>query len=278
VRPHGGALCDVILEQRGEEHLHFGLRVADLDGSLAFYAAVGYEVVGSVPETPLGHLTMLKLPGDEFVSIELVHDPTEGEVNVGRGLSLFVIKVESMDATIRALAARGIGAEAPVSPDGSDDFRTTWVIDPDGNCIELVQWPAGHAEGISAADWAEQGCVLLMDVHVLFAGVAVGDVNAAQAWYEHFLAGPSDVVEHEGGGDVAGHGMRLAVHRPRRRAFWQPHRGYAVPDIETVVADLDSPGVSTRPIEREGDGGRKAVALDPEWQLDRDHRGSTRQR
>ena len=32
--------------------LHFGLRVADLDRSLAFYTAVGYEVVGSVPETP----------------------------------------------------------------------------------------------------------------------------------------------------------------------------------------------------------------------------------
>ena len=78
--------------------LHFGLRVADLDRSLAFYTAVGYEVVGSVPETPLGHLTMLKLPADEFVTIELVHDPAHGEVDVGTGLSHFVIQVESMDA------------------------------------------------------------------------------------------------------------------------------------------------------------------------------------
>jgi lactoylglutathione lyase len=135
--------------------LHFGLRVADLDRSLAFYAAIGYEVVGSVPETPLGHLTMLKLPGDEFVTIELVHDPTQGEINMSTGLSHFVIKVESLEATIRKLAARGIDADVPVSPDGSDDFRTTWVIDPDGNRIELVQWPADHADGITAADWAE---------------------------------------------------------------------------------------------------------------------------
>ena len=34
--------------------LHLGLRVADRERSLAFYTAVGYEVVGSVPETPLG--------------------------------------------------------------------------------------------------------------------------------------------------------------------------------------------------------------------------------
>jgi len=33
--------------------LHFGLRVADLDRSLAFYTAVGDEVVASAPETPL---------------------------------------------------------------------------------------------------------------------------------------------------------------------------------------------------------------------------------
>jgi lactoylglutathione lyase len=134
--------------------LHFGLRVADIDRSMAFYTAVGYEIVGSVPETPLGHLTMLKLPGDEFVTIELVHDPAYGAVNPGTSLSHFVIKVESLDATIRELAARGIGAEVPLSPDGSGNFRTTWVTDPDGNRIELVQWPAGHADGLTATDWA----------------------------------------------------------------------------------------------------------------------------
>jgi lactoylglutathione lyase len=134
--------------------LHFGLRVADLERSLAFYAALGYEVVGSAPDTPLGHLTMLKLPGDEFVSIELVHGPAGGEAGGGTGLSHFVVKVESLDATVAALAARGIAADEPASPGGSAELRTTWLADPDGNRIELVQWPAGHADGLSAADWA----------------------------------------------------------------------------------------------------------------------------
>lgn len=58
-----------------------------------------------------------------------------------------------MDAGIAELSARGIDAHMPTSPDGSDDLRTTWIVDPDGNRIELVQWPAGHADGISAADW-----------------------------------------------------------------------------------------------------------------------------
>jgi lactoylglutathione lyase len=58
-----------------------------------------------------------------------------------------------MDATLTDLAARGIDAEPPTSPDGSEEFRTTWIADPDGTRIELVQWPAGHAAGMSAADF-----------------------------------------------------------------------------------------------------------------------------
>ncbi|HET6392925.1 MAG TPA: VOC family protein [Blastococcus sp.] len=133
--------------------LHVGLRVADRERSLAFYAAVGYEVVGSVPETGLGHLTMLKLPGDDVVTVELVHDPTTDGIELGTGFSHLVVQVESLDDTVARLAASGIEAEEPVFPDGSADVRTTWITDPDGRRIELVQWPAGHAVGLTAVDW-----------------------------------------------------------------------------------------------------------------------------
>ncbi len=133
--------------------LHLGLRVADRDRSLAFYTAVGYEVVGDVPDTDLGHLTMIKLPDDEFVTIELVHDPDGADLGDRSRLSHLVIQVDSMDATLGELAAHGIDAESPTSPDGTETFQTTWIADPDGNRIELVQWPPGHADGMSAADW-----------------------------------------------------------------------------------------------------------------------------
>ena len=135
--------------------LHVGLRVADLERSLAFYTGLGYEVLGSVPETESGSLTMLKLPGDEFVTLELVHDPRRGVVDPG-GLNHVVIKVESMQATVAELLARGIEVEAPGSPDGSEDFWTAWITDPDGYRIELVQWPTGHSEGMTAADFGGQ--------------------------------------------------------------------------------------------------------------------------
>ena len=63
--------------------LHVGLRVADRARSVAFYTAVGYHVVGGVPDTEIGELTMLQLPGDEFVSLELVHHPPAGPVEAG---------------------------------------------------------------------------------------------------------------------------------------------------------------------------------------------------
>ena len=61
----------------------------------------------------------------------------------------------SLRPTIAELASRGVEAEPPGSPDDSADFQTSWITDPDGNRIELVQWPAGHADGITAADWAD---------------------------------------------------------------------------------------------------------------------------
>jgi lactoylglutathione lyase len=136
--------------------LHIGLRVTDLDESLAFYAALGYEVVGSVPATSLGDLTMIKLPDDPFVTIELVsRSPVRVSDSADR-LSHLVIKVESMDAAVANLAAAGIRPdEPPASPDGSDEFQTAWITDPDGNRIELVQWPSGHPDGMTEADFSE---------------------------------------------------------------------------------------------------------------------------
>jgi lactoylglutathione lyase len=132
--------------------LHVGLRVTDLGRSLAFYTAIGYEVVGSVPETSIGHLTMLKLPDDEFVTVELVHDGNP--VDRGTDVSHFVVQVESMADTLDVLAEHGIEPVAPGQESG-DGLVTAFIADPDGRRIELVQWPAGHTDGLTAADWPE---------------------------------------------------------------------------------------------------------------------------
>jgi lactoylglutathione lyase len=88
---------------------HVGLRVSDLERSLAFYTAVRYTVTGTVQGTPFGTLSMLQLPGDDFVAIELVHDPPRGTDGIGAGLNHLVIQVESLDAALANLAGKGMG-------------------------------------------------------------------------------------------------------------------------------------------------------------------------
>ena len=98
--------------------LHVGLRVADLERSIRFYTSIGYEVLGQVPATELGSLTMLKLPGEEFVALELVHDSANGRLEAG-GLSHLVVQVEDVHETVARLAAGGSGRgslDRPTAP------------------------------------------------------------------------------------------------------------------------------------------------------------------
>ena len=132
--------------------LQVALRVTDRDASVTFYTALGYELIGEVHDTPLGHLTMLKLPGDDYVSLELVHDPSAPPA-AETTLSHIAVQAESLEDTVSRLAAAGIRAEPIASP--GPGLHTTCITDPDGRRIELVEWPPGHPDGLTAADWAQ---------------------------------------------------------------------------------------------------------------------------
>ena len=65
-----------------------------------------------------------------------------------------VSMVESLEATKAELAARSVELDEPPLPGGEEEApRNSWIADPDGNRIELVQWPDGHAPGMSAEDF-----------------------------------------------------------------------------------------------------------------------------
>ena len=58
--------------------------------------------------------------------------------------------------TLHVLAGHEIEPVAP-GQESDDGLKTTFTADPDGRRIELAQWPAGHTDGITAADWPEEG-------------------------------------------------------------------------------------------------------------------------
>ena len=137
--------------------LHTAYRVTDLAVSLAFYSALGYQELGRVDTGEGTSLTMLKFPGENVVTLELVHRPADGPVQVGTGFSHLVVQTDELAATIAALTHAGLRPGPEQLPAGPDGPRTSWLTDPDGYRIELVQWPPGHRDGISADDFAQSG-------------------------------------------------------------------------------------------------------------------------
>lgn len=134
--------------------LHTAYRVTDLEASLDFYARLGYDELGRVDVGGGTWLTMLKFPDEDVVTLELVHRPADGPVDVGSGFSHLVVQVDSLAPTLERLRQVGLQPGPQQSPGGADGPQTAWLTDPDGYRIELVEWPEGHADGISAADFA----------------------------------------------------------------------------------------------------------------------------
>lgn len=134
--------------------LFVSYRVTDLDRSLGFYTALGYAELGRVEAGDGARLVILKFPDEPAASLELVHRPGDRPVDVGSGFDHLAIQVETLTTTLRTLTEAGLRPEPLQYPGGPHGPKTSWLTDPDGYRIELVEWPSGHADGITAADFA----------------------------------------------------------------------------------------------------------------------------
>jgi lactoylglutathione lyase len=127
-------------------------RVSDLDRSLEFYSRLGYRCLGTVALGDGSRLAMLLFPQEPAVSLELVHRPADGPVRPG-GFDHLAVQVDDLAATLAHLTRNGLRPGPPEWPAGEAGPRTAMLDDPDGYRIELVQWPPGHPDGITAADF-----------------------------------------------------------------------------------------------------------------------------
>ena len=134
--------------------LHVAYRVSDLSASLRFYTALGYAELGRVDVGDGATLTMLKFPGEEVTTLELVHRPAEDPVDIGTGFSHLVVQVDDLAAALESLSRAGLTPGPLQHPAGPHGPQTSWLTDPDGYRIELVEWPPEHPDGITAADFA----------------------------------------------------------------------------------------------------------------------------
>ena len=129
-------------------------RVGDLARSVDFYAKVGFREIGRATFENGTTRVMLNLPGDgDVATIELVDDRSVGVIELGNGFSHIAVQVDDLAAALADLAREGIASDGIELPGGQEGPAVANLRDPDGYQIELVQWPPGHPDGITSADF-----------------------------------------------------------------------------------------------------------------------------
>ncbi len=103
-----------------------------------------------------------------------------------------------------------------------------------------------------------------MDIDVLFASVAVRDLEISREWYGRFFGRPADVVPNEF--EVmwkANDSAWVYVIDDSERAGGTVV-AMAVPNVEAAVSSLGARGITSGPIRPVGDVALKAIVVDPD--------------
>ncbi|WP_291519623.1 VOC family protein [Acidovorax sp.] len=127
------------LQPRGIHHV--AIIAGDYARSRRFYTDVlGLRVVHEVFRAERqSHKLDLALPdGTQVELFSFPSPPPRPSYPEARGLRHLALRVDDMDASLAALAAHGVTAE-PVRIDPFTGARFTFIADPDGLPIELVE-------------------------------------------------------------------------------------------------------------------------------------------
>jgi lactoylglutathione lyase len=118
--------------------VHTNVRVRDVDASLRFYAALGFEQRGRL-QFDGAYNVYLGLPGDGDTLELTVNEGNEEPYDLGDGYGHVALAVEDLDGLLARLAGHGIEPEKPpYAPGGRSELRICFVRDPDGYRIELI--------------------------------------------------------------------------------------------------------------------------------------------
>jgi lactoylglutathione lyase len=120
------------------ELIHTCYRITDPDKSVAFYEALGFEKRRELPMRDEAVNIFMGLPGDGD-RLELTHNFGIGSYELGTGYGHIALTVDDIDATLTRLAEQGIEPERAPYTVREGGSRLTFVRDPDGYRIELIE-------------------------------------------------------------------------------------------------------------------------------------------
>jgi lactoylglutathione lyase len=120
------------------ELIHTCYRIGDIDRSVAFYQALGFEEVGRLPIRDEAINVFMGLPGDG-PRLELTYNFGVDSYELGTGYNHIAVSAADLDATLGRLREQGIEAEKPPYTVSENGPRLCFVRDPDGYRIELIE-------------------------------------------------------------------------------------------------------------------------------------------
>jgi len=124
------------------ELIHTCYRITDIDRSVAFYTALGFEERRRMPIREEAINVFMGLPGAGD-QLELTYNFGVDSYELGTGYGHIALTVDDMNGTLEQLAAQGIEPERPPYQLREGGSFLCFVRDPDGYRIELIERSGG---------------------------------------------------------------------------------------------------------------------------------------
>ncbi len=123
--------------------IHTCYRITDIDRSVAFYNALGFQEVGRIPIKDEAVNVFMNQPGDgDMPRLELTYNFGVGSYEIGTGYGHIAITSSDLDAMLARLGELGIEPEKPPYSVREGGSRLCFVRDPDGYRVEIIEQPS----------------------------------------------------------------------------------------------------------------------------------------
>ena len=114
------------------ELIHTCYRITDVDRSVAFYRALGFQERRRMPIREEAINVFMGLPGDgDRLELTFNFEIPEGGYDLGNGYGHIAVSVDDLDATLAALTGQGIEPEREPYTVREGGSRLCFVRDPD---------------------------------------------------------------------------------------------------------------------------------------------------
>jgi lactoylglutathione lyase len=122
--------------------IHTCYRITDIDRSVEFYKALGFEEMGRIPIRDEAVNVFMNLPGDgEMPRLELTYNFGVDSYELGNGYGHIAVTADDLDGTLERLRTQGIEPEKPPYTVREGGSRLCFVRDPDGYRVEVIEKP-----------------------------------------------------------------------------------------------------------------------------------------